>query len=102
MYATKRRGAARVSRSERGSCGRGFSFGKMIYIVCVASGQRGEGGLLKQLQSTADMGEYYYWSGRRSAVGISYRSYSAGGADRDADIFIGAREGHTRRRKLAL
>lgn len=62
-------------------CGRRFNVGKMIYIVCVAAGagraRRGGrragasgGRFLKQIQSTADMAEYYYWSepgGRRLA-----------------------------------
>lgn len=33
----------------------------MIYIVCVtAGGGAGDGSFLKQIQSTADMAEYYY------------------------------------------
>lgn len=46
------------------ACGRGFRIEKMIYIVCVAAAVGGAGGtagrFLKQIQSTADMGEYYY------------------------------------------
>lgn len=50
-------------RPERAGCGlrvAAASAQKMIYIVCVAAA-RGRGGrFLKQIQSTADMGEYYY------------------------------------------
>lgn len=58
-------GSGRVvaRRPERAGCGlrvAAASAQKMIYIVCVAA-ERGRGGrFLKQIQSTADMGEYYY------------------------------------------
>lgn len=51
----------RVVDAVRVACARGFSAGKMIYIVCVAAGgARGWARFLKQIQSTADMAEYYY------------------------------------------
>lgn len=50
-------------RPERAGCGlrvAAASAQKMIYIVCVAAARGTGGRFLKQIQSTADMGEYYY------------------------------------------
>lgn len=82
-------------KRKRVACSRGFSTEKMIYIVCVAGGAAGPGPL-----SQADPVHCRYGrvllliQRRRSAVGISYRSYSASPPKRP-DIFIEARGAHT-------
>lgn len=76
------------------ACGRGLGIEKMIYIVCVASAVW-EGGFEGRSLSQADSVHCRY--GRvlllirpgRSAVGISYRSYSGGrGPGPTPGIFI--------------